>query len=504
VKYPITVTADGFVLRRPRVATSLIISDAWRFVLRHWGILAALAITFIVHAPTLRYFFDGDDFVVLGSINHDGTAGYLQNTVLMRDIVPNWRPLTGAVYAAEWHLFGMDAMGWRAVNLSLHLASITVLYALVVRVTRRPAIGATAAVIFGVSGAHFDTVTYVTALPHVLATGLVLASMLAIVSYVQDGERSAWAYWLAFAFFALAFLANEGHFVYAPVIVAAYALFAHRWRRAPMRLALHAAPFAILAGGWSIYYQFWASDQIKFDGYFFGSHVITNYAVYLSWLPLPIHSIPHEPSAMRWIVAGAVLAFCAFFALRGPHIARIAALGVMLALLPYVPVEIWTASRYTYAAVAFFAPIVAIAGYAIYDRVRTSHRYAAVPATLLALVLLATITSLYGWQSYAPDRRSGIATDRWQLLVNELNANYDSVPPGKTIYIVDGPWTNPMEQYTWVPSVARALYGDAAAFNLPRAAFQQDPPRDIHDAYVLEWTQEGLRPVNAEQVLAQP
>ena len=135
MKYPITVTADGFVLRRPRVTTSLIISDTWRFALRHWGILAALAITFIVHAPTLRYFFDGDDFVVLGSINHDGTAGYLQNTVLMRDIVPNWRPLTGAVYAAEWHLFGMDAMCWRAVNLSLHLASVSVLYALVLRLT---------------------------------------------------------------------------------------------------------------------------------------------------------------------------------------------------------------------------------------------------------------------------------------------------------------------------------------------------------------------------------
>ena len=199
-----------------------------------------------------------------------------------------------------------------------------------------------------------------------------------------------------------------------------------------------------------------------------------------------------------------MLAFCAFFALRGPHIARIAALGVMLALLPYVPVEIWTASRYTYAAVAFFAPIVAIAGYAIYDRARNAHRYATVPATLLALVLLATVTSLYGWQSYAQDRRSGIATDRWQLLVNELSANYDSVPPGKTIYIVDGPWTNPMEQYTWVPSVARALYGDAAAFNLPRSAFQQDPPRDLHDAYVLEWTREGLRPVPIEQVLAHP
>ena len=97
MKYPITVTADGFVLRRPRVAMALVLSDAWRFVARHWGIFAALAITLLVHAPTLRYFFDGDDFVVLGSINREGSAAYLRETLLMQDIVPNWRPLTGAV-----------------------------------------------------------------------------------------------------------------------------------------------------------------------------------------------------------------------------------------------------------------------------------------------------------------------------------------------------------------------------------------------------------------------
>jgi hypothetical protein len=504
LKYPITVTADGFVLRRPRISVSLIVSDTWRFVLRHWGILAAVAITFIVHAPTLRYFFDGDDFVVLGSINHDGTGNYLKHTVLMQDIVPNWRPLTGLIYAIEWRLFGMDAMGWRAVNLALHLASIAVLYALMLRVTHRPMVGAVAALIFGISGAHFDTVTYITALPHVLATGLVLASLLAIVSYVQDGERSAWAYWLSFGLFALAFLANEGHFVYAPLIVAAYALFARRWHAAPLRLVLHGLPFAIVAGGWSVYYQFWASDQIKFQGYYWGDHVVTNYAVYLSWIVMPIKSIPHDPSNMRWIVAGAVIAFGAFFLLRGPNIARVAVAGVALALLPYVPVEIWTASRYSYSAVAFFAPLLAIAGYYVFDRVRSLHRYAQAPAALLALLAVATVASLYGWQTYAQDRRSGIATDRWQLLVNELQANYDNVPPGTTIYIVDGPWTNPMEQYTWVPSVARAVYGDAAAFNLPRVVFQSDPPRDLHDALVLEWTSEGLRPVTAEQVLAQP
>ena len=97
---------------------------------------------------------------------------------------------------------------------------------------------------------------------------------------------------------------------------------------------------------------------------------------------------------------------------------------------------------------------------------------------------------------------AGRRTERWQVLAEELDRNYRDVPDGTTIYIVDGPWQNPMEQYTWVPSVARALYGDAAAFNLPRSSYEQDPPDG--DALFLQWTGSELVPVPAEFVLAQP
>jgi hypothetical protein len=96
---------------------------------------------------------------------------------------------------------------------------------------------------------------------------------------------------------------------------------------------------------------------------------------------------------------------------------------------------------------------------------------------------------------------SGERNDRWALLAQELRSNYETVPPGTTIWIVDGPWTNPMEQYTWVPSVARALYGDAAAFDLPRSAYAADPP-ETKNALFLEWSEDGLRPMSQEEVRA--
>lgn len=503
MKYPITVTADGYAPRRQRIAASLSLSDAGRFALRHWGLLAALAFTFAVHLPTLRYFFDGDDFVVLGSVEYLGATGYVRDTFLMRDIVPNWRPLTGAVYAVEWNAFGLNATAWRAFNLSVHMSSMVVLYTLVARVTRRPSIGAVAALVFGVSGAHFDTVTYITALPHVLATFFMLASLLAMVSYTQDGERNKAAYALSFALFTLAFLANEGAFVYAPVIVGAYAAFAaRRWLRAPQRLVLHAIPYVALASGWLLFYEACDCQQLKFDGYFWGAHVFSNYAVYFSWIAFPARAMPLDPDAMRWAIAAVVATALLAAVVRGPNIARVAALGIVLALLPFVPVEIWTASRYSYASVAFFAIVASIAAYWAFDRARSSHPLARVPATLVALAFVAAVAGLYAWQSYAQDARSGRGTERWELLVNELRDTYADVPDGTTIYIVGGPWTNPMEQYTWVPSVARTVYGDAAAFAMPAEAYRLDPP-DTRQALFLQWTGSGFEPIEPQQVLGE-
>lgn len=501
MKYPISVTAEGLSIRRPRIAVSLVASDARRFVVRHWAILAALAITFIIHAPTLRYYFDGDDFVVVGSIRYSGGPRFLVDTFLMRGFVPNWRPLTAVVYLMEWKVFGLNAMGWRAVNLSVHLTSLVILYALVLRVTKRPAIGAIAALVFGVSGAHFDTVTYITALPHVLGTALTLGSLLAIVAYAQDGERNPWAFWLSFTLFALAFFSNEGSFVYAPVIVAAYTLFARRWHHAPLRLVLHAIPFAALASGWLSFYEQCTCDHLKFSGYYWGPHVFTNYVVYFSWIAYPVRSIPHYPDALRYSIAAGVAVLALWFVVRGPNIARVGVVGIVLALLPFAPVKVWTASRYTYGAVAFFAPIAAIAAYNVYDRVRRLHRFVRLPATVLGIVFVATVASLYGWQTYAQDSRSGRGTERWQLLVNELRRNGSDVRPGAKIYIVDGLWTNPMEQYSWVPSTARAVFGDVTATDLPRASYEANPPK-TKNAVFLEWTPDGLRPVTPREVFA--
>jgi hypothetical protein len=45
------------------------------------------------------------------------------------------------------------------------------------------------------------------------------------------------------------------------------------------------------------------------------------------------------------------------------------------------------------------------------------------------------------------------------------------------------------------------LYGDAAAFNLPRASYTDDPPRD-RNALFVEWRDDHLHDVTQEHVAA--
>jgi hypothetical protein len=495
--------ADGVAVRRVRASAPLEAVSVRPWLLRHWGVIAALALAAAVHAPTLRYFFDGDDFVVLGSVEYLGARQYIIDSWTMRDIVPSWRPLTSMIYAAEWELFGLNPLGWRLVNLSVHLASMCVLYVLVLRTTKRPAVGAIAAMIFGVSGAHFDTVNYVTALPHLLSTLLILSSLLAMTWYAEPHfpEHRISMYCLSFVLFVLAFLSNEGAFVFAPLIAAAYVSYSPRWRSRPLLLLAHAAPFAALAAAWLAFYQSCPCEQLKFDGYGWGPHVFRNYGVYLSWIVYPVRGVPLAPDVTRWTIAACAFAGGAAMAIRGPHIARIAAGGVLLALLPLAPVEIWTASRYSYSAVAFFAPLAAIAACAAFDRVRGVHRWARTPALALGLLSVATVAGLYAWQTHAQDARSGRYGERWRLLADELRTNYDDVPDGTTIYIIGGPWQNPMEQYTWVPSVARALYGDAAAVNLSREMYEQESFEGRSPVF-LQWDGEHLIPASQAQVAA--
>ena len=131
---------------------------------------------------------------------------------------------------------------------------------------------------------------------------------------------------------------------------------------------------------------------------------------------------------------------------------------MVIAVMPYVPGKIWTATRYTYMATPFFAILIAVAAGYVHHHATRIYKPA---AHVLAAAALAAVGGLYAWQTIHQTQPFMRDTQRWHLLTTGLRANYDSVPPGTTIYVIDddGLWSNPFWQPTWMMSVGHALYG---------------------------------------------
>lgn len=447
------------------------LAEALRAAARHIPIMLVAGLVIGIHVPTLHHYYFGDDFLVLGDIQSRGFGEYMRDVVLLRDLTPNWRPLTMAVYYAEFHLFGMDAMAWRIVNLSVHVATVVLLYALVLSISKRVFVAAAAALIFGVSASAVHTVTYITAFPHVLSQFLLIGSLLSLHLYVQGGERKWGLYWLSFAAYVAGFLANEGGVVIGAVLLVYYATFSFPHRRDVLDFVMKMAPFAVaailLVGGLA------GCGCQGVDGGFYGMgwHIPQETWVYMSRLAYPVGAIALEPSAMEWIWGSIVIGFAIFFFIRGPHLARFAALGLIIGVAPYVPGKIWTATRYTYMSLPFFAILVAVsAGFVHHYAVRA---YKPLGHTLAAAAL-AVVGGLYAWQTIHQTDPFLDDTARWELLVDDLRAAYPEVPAGNTVYVIEdeGLWSNPYWQPTWMTSVGRALWGkDVSVRALPASDF---------------------------------
>lgn len=476
---------------RAAVSTATLAARTKAFVLRHWGAFAAVLLALGLHIPTLGYYFGGDDLVVIADIATKPFGPWFADVLRMRDITPSWRPLTHLVYWTEFRLAGMNPLVFRSVNLAAHAASVALLYALVTRLTGRRAVAALVAAGFAIHGAHFDTVTYITALPHVLATGFVFASMLFMHAYAREGARRHWLYGASVIAFTFMFLTNEGSVIFAPAVCLVYLLYAPR----PLSLSKLVAvslPFAIYFWGFFAYYQSCSCPNLKFDGdgMSWGFHQARNLWIYLSWLALPTGNIDWHAGALHWTLGSVVIVAAAAAYVRGPEWARLAAAGLVLALLPYTPVEVWTASRYTYAAAPFFLLVAARLLLPAYDFAARFFRPA---AALTGLAFAAALLGFYGHQTFTHNREIGGRNERWDLLMDDLKAMYPEVPPGTTIYVLDGLWSDPLWQWAWLPSVGKLLYGDATVQAMDGPDFVKRHPELLPNEIVLMYRDGGLR-----------
>ncbi len=477
--------------RRPFALPPLSLTGAQRTVL---ALAATVVAVFAVQAPVLGHYFFSDDFVPLADIASRSTGGYIKDLFLLNDLTPNWRFLTGLVYLAEYRTFHLNPLPYLLVNVVFHTATAGLIFWLVRRATNRDWPAFLAAGFFGLSAASVPTVGQITALNNVLA-GFFLTLAIVLLFEALDRERSSFALLAAsLVAFAAAIASNESVSVTAPVLVLVAVWKGSRadagWQQPAewVRIALFGAPFALLGSAALIGFAACGCTEAEL---YSRENVIENIWLYFGRLLYPIGLEFPGHIGTAHLFAGVLVATLAGVALlRGPALARIAAIFLCLAILPYLPISIWSAQRYTYLASIPFAILVAL----FFSEI---GRYAARASPVLAAAVAATAIvamTWSGWQTLEQNAGQADAADKWRQLVSAVEETYPSVPPLTTVYIRGGPVTDGLVQCAVMPAIADVLWTDALLFTFTPTSLTNYRARPGYNVYVGDFVDGKIEP----------
>ncbi len=458
------------------------------------ALFATVAVVFAVQAPVLGHYFFNDDFVPLADIATRSTGGYIKDLFLLRDLTPNWRFLTGIFYLAEYRAFHLQPLPYLLIAVLFHSATAGLIFWLMRRATMSDWAAILAAGFFGVSAATVPTVGQITALNNVLA-GFFVTLAIALLFEALDRERpSVILYAASVAAFTAAIASNESASVTAPALGLIALWKAPRgeawWQQARewARVALYAAPFAGLGSAALIGFGTCGCTEAEL---YSRDHVVSNVWLYFGRLLYPIGLEFPGHVGTAHLVAGLIVAGLAALALiRGPALARIAAVFLFLAVAPYLPIDIWAADRYTYLA---SIPFAMLAAFFFAEAGRYAERISPALTTGVALLALAAM-GLNGWQTLAQNADQADASDRWRQLVTAVDAAYPDVPPSSTVYVRGGPVVDELTQCSVMPAIGEVLWGDAKLFTLPKDQLTDYRARPGYDVYVGDFIDGGIVP----------
>jgi protein O-mannosyl-transferase len=234
---------------------------------RFWLAAAALAgITLLAYLPAFHagFVWDDDSFLTMNPLikASDGLHRFWFTTQAM-----DYWPVTSSTLWLEWRLWGMNAAGYHATNIALHLVEVVMLWAIL----RRLAIPGAwlAALLFAVHPVNVESVTWVAQRKNLVAMLFYLGSIYFFLRtrwsastpprWSTDGlEQARWGqraaplgtlwYGLSLFAFLLAMLSKGS---VAPLPLVLLGIIAWR-RRLTLRDGLLIAPFFILGGALAI------------------------------------------------------------------------------------------------------------------------------------------------------------------------------------------------------------------------------------------------------------
>ena len=128
-----------------------------------------------------------------------------------------YRPLFIAWLSLNYQLFGLQAVGWHALNIGAHLLATLLGYAVLVRLRFPPTVCALVTWLFAVHPTHTQSVTWISGVPDVLMTIFLFSSFLFYEGLRRKPQPMYWAG--ALVFYAAALLSKEPAVIFPAILL---------------------------------------------------------------------------------------------------------------------------------------------------------------------------------------------------------------------------------------------------------------------------------------------
>ena len=140
-----------------------------------------IVISFLAYLPVLKN----------GFVNWDDESYILDNPILpafnLKEIFSkyvegNYHPLTMLAYSIQYHFFGVNAQGYHAVNLLIHLLNVVLVFYVFYLISDKPVVSLVTSLLFGIHPLHVESVAWASELKDLLYSFFFLA---ALVTYLK-------------------------------------------------------------------------------------------------------------------------------------------------------------------------------------------------------------------------------------------------------------------------------------------------------------------------------
>ena len=206
---------------------------------------ALIALSVLLYSKSLGFDFlsSWDDYeYVINNIYIRGLSAENLRFIFGSPFFGSYAPLHLLSYTLDYSLWGLNPAGYHLTNTLLHAANAALAYAVIKRLTGRPAASLIAASLFAVHAINVENVAWVSERKTLLAAFFSFLALLSYLRFANAGGKGRYA--LSLLFFILALL-SKPLVVTFPLVLLAYELTLKKGGSKP----LATLPFFALSAG---------------------------------------------------------------------------------------------------------------------------------------------------------------------------------------------------------------------------------------------------------------